>query len=156
MTAGSMLKSIELPEVLLLPEPAASRNGNGSLSQRLGRILAHPALDEFLTSNPTAESDLVTDARRLGATAYPENRITDRQSASWIDHSARDELHRTLLLLYEQHMKLPQDGVADYQFHPLCSRLMLELEAPLERDMLRRARFGYDLSTESLPAAPED
>lgn len=156
MTAGSMLKSIELPEVLLLPEPAASRNGTGSLSQRLGRILAHPALDEFLRSNPATESDLVTGARRLAAGAYPENRTTDRQSAGWIDHSARDELHRALLLLYQQHMKLPQDGIADYQFHPLCCRLMLELEGPWERDMLRRARSSYDLSPESLPAAPED
>ncbi len=156
MTVGSMLKSIELPEVLLLAEPAASRNGKASLSQQLGRILAHPALDEFLRSNPAAESDLVSEARRLAATAYPQNRTTDRQSAGWIDHSARDELHRALLLLYQQHMKLPHDGVADYQFHPLCCRLMLELEAPWERDMLRRARSVYELSPESLPAAPED
>ena len=82
MTAGSMLKSIELPEVLLLPEPAASRNGKGPLSQRLGRILAHPALDEFLTSNPAAESDLVTEAKRLGANSLsgePHHRSPERE-----------------------------------------------------------------------------
>ncbi len=156
MTVGSMSKSIELPEVFLLPEPRASRNGDGGLSQRLGRILAEHSLDEFLIRNAAAELDLVTEARRLAANAYPEHRITDRQSASWIDHSARDELHRALLLLYQQHMKLPQDGVPDYQFHPLCCRLMLELEGPWERDMVRRARSVYDLSPESLPAVPED
>ncbi|HYN83194.1 MAG TPA: iron-containing redox enzyme family protein [Gemmatimonadaceae bacterium] len=88
--------------------------------------------------------------------AYPEDRTTDRQSAGWIDHSARDELHRALLLIYQQHMKLPQENAADYQFHPLSCRLMLELEAPWERDMLRRAHSVYDLSPDGLPAAPED
>ena len=95
MTAGSMLKSIELPEVLLLPEPAASRNGNGSLSQRLGRILAHPALDEFLTSNPTAESDLVTEARRLGAQRYPEEPPVPMPEESWIDIGKRELIVRS-------------------------------------------------------------
>lgn len=151
-----MLKTIELPEVPLLPKTELSRHRKGSLSQRLNGILTEPSLDEVLIRNPAFESDLVTEARELARRAYPEDRTTDRQSASWIDHSARDELHRALLLIYQQHMKLPQENVADYQFHPLSCRLMLELEAHWERDMLRRAHSLYDLSPSGLPAAPED
>lgn len=156
MTVGSMLQTIELPEVPLLPKTESPRHPSGSFSQRLKRILTEQSLDEFLKRNPRSESGLIADARRLAGTAYPEDRTTDRQSASWIDHSARDELHRALLLLYQQHMKLPHENVADYQFHPLSCRLMLELERPWERDMLRRAYSVHDLSPDALPAAPGD
>jgi hypothetical protein len=153
MTVGSMLQTIELPDVPLLPKAKSPRRRGGSFSQRVKRLLTERSLDEFLKRNPRFESGIVADAKRLAGIAYPELRTTDRQSASWIDNSARDELHRALLLLYQQHMKLPHENVADYQFHPLACRLMLELEGPWERDMLRRAHSVHDLSPEGLPAA---
>jgi hypothetical protein len=156
MTVGSLLKSIELPNVSALPQTVVSRQRAGSFSQRLAAIFAEPSLDEFLARNPALEAELAVDAKRLGKNAYPDDRTTDRQSAPWIDHSARDEVHRGLLLLYQQHMKLPQEGTGDNQFHPLCCRLMRDLEAPWEHDMLRRARAVYDLSADALPAKPED
>jgi hypothetical protein len=155
MTVVSMLSSIELPEVPLLPKVARSRHHRESFSQRLAAILAEPTLDGFLQRNPAIESDLLKDAKRLAQDAYPGYHTTDRQTASWIDNSARDELHRGLVLLYQQHMKLPQEGTGDYQFHPLCCRLMFELEAPWKCDMLRRARAVYDLSPAALPARPD-
>lgn len=151
-----MLKSIELPAVPLLPQPEPSGAATSSLSHRIRSILATPDLDALLARKPEVESRLVTTARQLARSAYPDHQTTDRQSASWIDHPSRDELHRTLLLLYQQHMKLPDGGMADYQFHPLPCRLIRELEAPWERDMLRRARTTHDLSRLALPSAPED
>lgn len=110
MTAGSVLKSIELPTVPLLPDATISQGRKRSLSQRLGGILAEASLDALLLRHSSLEAELVTDARGLGRSAYPEDRITDRQSSPWIDHSARNELHCALLLLYQQHMKQPQAG----------------------------------------------
>lgn len=156
MTAGSTLNSIELPTVPQLPQASVSRRRKHSFSQQLCGILSEPSLDGFLRRHPALESQLVADAKQLGKSAYPEDHTTDRQSAPRMDHSARDELHRALLLLYEQHMKLPQEGSANHQFHPFCCRLMLELEAPWERYMLRRACSAYDLSPETLPSKPED
>jgi hypothetical protein len=156
MTAVPMLNSIELPVLPLLPNPAGSRRRKQSFSQRLRVILDQPSLDDFLLRHPGVEASLLTDVRRLAGSAYPEHHTTDRQSAPWIDHSARAELHRALLLLYQQHMRLPREEVPDNQFHPLCCRLMLELERFWERDMLRRARSAHDLSPESLPSEPGD
>jgi len=102
------------------------------------------------------ERNLVDAARRLAKRAYPDHHTTDRHIAPWIDHSARDELHRSLLLIYQQHMRLPQDGAARYQFHPLTCRLMHELETPWERDMIRRAHRSYDLSPDQLPEDPRE
>jgi hypothetical protein len=156
MTAGPMLKSIELPRVPLLPQASVSAETTSYLSQRLRRILVEPSLDRLLARQPALEAQLVRAARQLAQRAYPDHRTTDRQCASWIDHSARDELHRSLLLIYQQHMRLPSDGMSDYQFHPLLCRMMYELETPWERDMLRRARDAHDLSSDALPAVPED
>jgi len=154
MTAVPMSNSIELPVIPLLPNRVASRRQKQSFSRRLRALLDEPSLDDFLLRNPAAEANLLSDARQLASNAYPQNRTTDRQSALWIDHSARAEMHRTLLLLYQQHMRLPEEGMADKQFHPLCCRLMIELETPWERDMLRRARSAYHLSPEPLPSRP--
>src|SRR6266550_2043409 len=134
-----MLKSIELPVVPLLPPPASPERTDHLLSQSVRRILVEPSLDCLLSREPD-----------------PEHLTTHHQSASWIDHCARDELHRALLLLYQQHMRLPHEGMSEYQFHPLPSRLMHELQTPWERDMLRRARSAYNLSLDALPSAPED
>jgi hypothetical protein len=151
-----MLKSIELPGVSLLPQARDSARSTVSLSQRLRGILQEPSLDVLIAREPVLESRLVTAARQLAKRAYPDNRTTDRQSALWIDHSARAELHRSLLLVYQQHMRLPHTGMAAHQFHPLACRLMHELEAPWERDMLRRAHAAYNLSPGALPLRPED
>lgn len=155
MTAVSVLNSIELPVVPLLPQPTVRESEERPLSQRLRRILAEPSLHELALHDPRLESELVSSARRLVRRAYPEQRTTDRQSSAWIDHSARDELHRSLLQIYQQHMRLPDQDVPDHQFEPLVCRLMRELEAPWEHDMLRRARAAYDLSSQSLPTDPE-
>src|SRR5947207_6741306 len=105
MAAIPLSKSIELPALPLLRQ--ASSRGTPSFipfSQRVRGALADHSLDEFLANDPQVESDLIHCARQLGRAAYPDHHTTDRQSASWIDHSARDELHRALLLIYQQHL----------------------------------------------------
>ena len=155
MTAIPLSKSIELPVLPLLRLPASQEKRTQiPFSQRVRGILADPSLEELLTDDPQLESDLLQRARQLGIAAYPDHHTSDRQSATWIDHSARDELHRALLLIYQQHLRLPQDEAPDYQFHPLACRLMRELEIPWERDMLRRARSVYELSAKALPDDP--
>lgn len=114
-----------------------------------------PSLDSLLTREPELEDQLIAAARCVAQSAYPEHHTTRHQSDSWIDHSARDEMHRALLLLYQQHMRLPHEGMSEYQFHPLPSRLMHELQTPWEHDMLRRAHSAYDLSLDALPSAPQ-
>lgn len=156
MTAGPMLGSIELPVLPLLPPPAPSEYAGSLLSQSVRRILLEPSLDSLLTDEPELEDQLIAGAQRVAQLAYPEDRTTRHQSDGWIDHSARDELHRALLLLYQQHMRLPHEGMSEYQFHPLPSRLMHELQTPWEHDMLRRAHSAYDLSLDALPPAPQD
>src|SRR6266550_6327118 len=155
MTAILLSKSIELPAVPLLRQSVSQ--GIRALipfSQRVRGVLADPSLDELLARKPELESDLIQRARQLGRAAYPDHHTTDRQSAPWIDHSARDELHRALLLIYQQHLRLPLDEAPDYQFHPLVCRLMRELEIRWEHDMLRRAHSVYDLSVNGLPDDP--
>lgn len=154
MSAGPYLKSIELPAFPLLQPPSVTKSAAAPFSRRLRDLLADRFLDRRLEREPKLEADMVSAARDLGRKAYPEHRTTDRQTASWIDHAARDELHRALLLIYQQHMRLPQSESPDYQFHPLVCRLMHELEAPWERDMIRRARASYDLSLDALPEDP--
>ena len=154
MSAGPYLKSIELPAFPLLQPSSVTKSAAAPFSRRLGDLLADRFLDRRLEREPKLEADMVSAARGLGRKAYPEHRTTDRQTASWIDHAARDELHRALLLIYQQHMRLPQSESPDYQFHPLVCRLMHELEAPWERDMIRRARASYDLSLDALPEDP--
>jgi hypothetical protein len=154
MTAGPMLQSIELPMFPLLP-PSTRTDGHEPLSLRLRKILAESSLDGILAREPGLEDDLVAAARNVGKRAYPGQQTTDRQSDPWIDHPARTELHRALLLIYQLHMRLPHEEIGGHQFHPLSCRLMHELESPWERDMIRRAHASYDLSPDALPAGPE-
>lgn len=148
-----MLESIELPDVPLLSNGVRAA-GRAVLSAELRRILAEPALDELLESEVGLEEYLVSEARLLARRAYPADKTTDRQSCSWIDHSARDELHRSLLVLYQQHVRLPVDSSLVNQHHPLACRLLYEMEQPWERDMLRRIHSRYALSANDLPSDP--
>jgi hypothetical protein len=158
MTTQPLFESIELPTVPLLPEPArrATTAAAIPLWQALREILDDESLDRRLAREPALEDDLVHDAYLLGKRAYPDNRTTDLQSAQWIDHAARNELHRALLLIYQQHLQLRPGLSGLHQFHPLVCRLMKELETPWERDMLRRAYSCYDLSPATLPVDPEE
>lgn len=156
MTAEPMLQSIELPTLPLLAGRALPKSNKAPLSRRLHELFNDPSLDERLTHDTRLEKNLVDTARELGRRAYPANRTTDRQSASWIDHESRDELHRALLLIYRQHVQINREGKPSYQFHPLSCRLMHELEAPWEGDMMRRAHSRYDLGLEALPSVPSE
>lgn len=151
----SMLQSIELPDVPLLSDGASVR-GRTSLSAELRKLLAETALDEVLEREVGLEEHLVSEARLLARRAYPSNRTTDRQTAPWIDHSARDELHRSLLVLYQQHVRLPVDSSLINQHHPLACRLTHEMELPWERDMLHRVYSHHALSPEALPDDPAE
>ena len=156
MTAQPILESIELPTVPLLPEPArrASNTTTVPLWQELRGILDDESLDRRLALEPDLEDDLVHSARHLARRAYPDNRTTDLQTAPWIDHDSRNDLHRALLLIYQQHVQLRPGLSGPHQFHPLVCRLMKELESPWERDMLRRVHTCYDLSPDTLPDDP--
>jgi hypothetical protein len=150
-----MLKSIELPSLALLPPPAEDAPP-GSFAGRLKSLLHEPDLDGALETELGLEEDLIHTARTLARLAYPADKTTNRQSAPWIDHDSRAELHRALLTLYQQHVRLPVDSAIDNQFHPFACRLMRELELPWERDMLRRAHAHTDLAITSLPADPNE
>lgn len=156
MTADSVKESIELPTLPLLPAAPPSPSATTPLSQRLRQIVEEESLDHMLALDPTLEDDLVYSARQLGRTAYPHHHTTDRQTATWINHDARDELHRALLLIYRQHVQLEPARENLYQFHPLFCRLMHELEGAWEDDMIRRAHASYDLSPDALPSDPAD
>jgi hypothetical protein len=150
------LQSIELPLIPLLP--AVIEHGVADLrplSERIRTTLAERDLDALLEERPALESDLIASATSLAQRAYPSRLTTGAQSDAWIDHAARAEMHRALLAIYQQHVRLPADGVSSNQFHPLACALMRVLEQPWERDMLRRAR-RYDLSLESLPSDPAE
>src|SRR3954471_15193055 len=105
-----MLQSIELPAVPMLPHTPDDAQTHESMSIALRRILQEPDLDGLLEREIGLEEHLLTEARSLSKRAYPEDRTTTRQSAPWIDHSARDEIHRALLVLYQQHVRLPTDS----------------------------------------------
>ncbi len=152
-----MLESIEIPTVPLLPPavgtvPFAER----TLSGLLRGVVEEPDLDGFLEREIGLEEELVTEARTLARRAYPSDRTTERQSAGWIDHSARDEIHRSLVVLYQQHLRLPTDASLANQYHPLPCRVLRELEVPWENDMLRRIRASHSFSAESLPESPAE
>lgn len=146
-----MLKTIELPAVALLPDAFASRDERG-LATSLRNLLEHDDLDETLERELGLEGRLIQSARTIARRAYPREATTDRQSSSWIDHDARDELHRALLVLYQQHVRLPVGTSLVNQFHPFACRLMYELERPWEEDVLRRVHASHDLSSDALPA----
>ncbi|MGH9419154.1 MAG: iron-containing redox enzyme family protein, partial [Thermoanaerobaculia bacterium] len=151
-----MLESIELPTIPLLPHGAASQPAQETLSALLQRVIDEPELDHLLERRIGLEEELVSEARTLARRAYPADRTTDRQSASWIYHAARDELHRTLVVLYRQHVLLPTDSSLTNQYHPLPCRVLHELETPWEHDMLRRLKANHSLSRESLPEDPAE
>jgi hypothetical protein len=151
-----MLKSIELPTVALVRRPQGVSASGDSLAERLSSLLAASDLDAELDREVGLEERLVRVARDLATTAYPANRTTDRHTASWIDHGARSEFHRALLVLYKQHVQIPPAGHQAYQFHPFPCRLMRELEGPWEQEILRRVRQGSSVSLEDLPSDPKE
>jgi hypothetical protein len=146
-----MLKSIELPAVALLSNPVQESSAE-DLASRLKSLLEEKDLDRLLEVEVGLEEDLIQTARTLARRAYPPDMTTDRQISSWIDHEARNHLHRALLAVYQQHVRLPVDSRLENQFHPFAVRMMHELEQPWERDTLRRTRSLFDLSEEALPA----
>ena len=145
-----MLKSIELPAIALLPNPD-DVSGAEHLASRLRSLLEDDDLDHTLEHEVGLEEDLIHTARTLARRAYPQDHTTERQSDSWIDHEGRSYLHRALLALYQQHVRLPVESSLDNQFHPFAVRMMRELERPWERDMLRRVHSTTDLSERALP-----
>lgn len=151
-----MLESIELPTVPLLPHGSTPQPAQETLSALLRRIIDEPDLDHLLEREIGLEEELISEARTIARRAYPSDRTTDRQSASWIDHAARDELHRALVVLYQQHVRLPTDSSLANQYHPLPCRLLHELELPWESDMLRRLEASHSFSSQSLPENPAD
>jgi hypothetical protein len=163
VTAPPVAHHLDLPSVRLLPAAGladaapwapTALDDSDSLPAVLRRVLFDRPLDETLAAEPGLDRELTLAARDLAARAYPPERVTARQSARWIDHHARDQHHRALVALYQQHMRLPHHGMAVNQFHPLACELMRVLEAPWERDVLARARQGRDLSADALPAEP--
>jgi len=149
-----MLKTIELPSVALLPEFSPS-SAEDDLAATIRTLLEQPDLDRALEDEPGLEERLIHSARTIARKAYPRDRTTDRQNAAWIDHGSRDEMHRALLVLYQQHVRLPTESTLVNQFHPVAVRLMHELERPWEEDMLRRARNTAGLDESELPSDPE-
>jgi len=149
---AEILQTIELPTVALLPNPVAAATAATSLAGTLRSLLERDDLDEILDEEPGLEQRLVATARDLARRAYPKRLTTDRHTAPWIDHNSRDALHRALLVLYQQHVRLPTDSPLVNQFHPLASALTHILERPWEEDMLRRVHSSHDLSESSLPA----
>ncbi len=145
------LQTIELPAVALLANAYAAETPEHSLAATLRRLLEQDDLDTVLEREPGLEDGLLQSARTLADRAYPHDKTTDRQSAPWLDHTSRDALHRALLVLYQQHVRLPTDSSLANQFHPLATTLLRTLERPWEEDMLRRVRGSHDLSESALP-----
>ncbi|MBA3559226.1 MAG: iron-containing redox enzyme family protein [Gemmatimonadaceae bacterium] len=145
----TIVQFIELPDLRRL-HPA----GKGDFPARLRDILSGGPLDATIAAQPSLENELIAQATALSARAYPSHSTTERQSARWIDHSARDSHHRALLALYQQHMRLPNHGLAVNQWHPLACRLTGILESAWERDTLARARAVVPLSDSDLPSEP--
>ena len=157
-----MLNSIELPTVALVRR---REEATESLAAHLARLLDLPDLDAELDRDVGLEERTVHMARDLARTAYPPDRTTDRHTDHWIDHAARSEFHRALLVLYKQHVQIPAAEAApsgartrgsrhSYQFHPFCSRVQRELEKPWEDDVLRRVHHARRISLEDLPPDP--
>jgi len=150
--AWTMLKTIELPSVPLLP-PHAGESLSADLAGSLIRLLDSPDLDRVLDDEPGLEEDMIHTARTLVRRAYPAHPI--EANPATVDEAARCEVQRALLALYQQHLQLPLRSRLENQFHPFAMRLMRELEQPWESEMLRRARAASDLSPENLPADPQ-
>jgi hypothetical protein len=156
---------LELPRLLL---PAASaRTPRAELadvvapfSSEVAALLFGPPLDEVLGDDPAREEALIVRARRLAERAYPRDVVSDRATDPGVDHGARDELHRALLACYQTHVRLPHQGTATNQLHPLTCRLLATLEGAWERDLLARARrtarrLGTALDAAALPEDPD-
>jgi hypothetical protein len=150
-----MLKTIELPSIALLPgfTPTSAED---DLAATIRTLLEEPDLDRTLERELGLEEKLIHSARATARKAYPRERTTDRQNAPWIDHDARDALHRALTILYQQHVRLPVDSTLANQLHPFSVRLLRELERPWEEDVLRRARNNADLHEAALPMDPDE
>jgi hypothetical protein len=160
---------LELPRLLpAIAGPASSgRTARAELadvtppfSSEVATLLFGPPLDEVLADDPAREEQVLARARRLAERAYPRDRVSDRAADAGVDHAARDELHRALLACYQTHVRLPHQGTATNQFHPLACRLLTTLEGAWERDLLARARrtasrLGTALDEASLPADPD-
>src|SRR5688500_377970 len=150
-----MLKSIELPTVAVVRRRGESPK-SAPLPERLAALLDSADLDAELDAQVGLEEQLIQLARDLASTAYPANRTTHRHTDPWIDHSARSDFHRALLILYKQHVQIAPTGRQAYQFHPFACRMMRELEWPWVEDGLRRTRLGSSLALEVLPADARD
>ncbi|GJG86988.1 hypothetical protein tb265_21690 [Gemmatimonadetes bacterium T265] len=132
-----------------------------TFANRVAGLLFVAPLDEVLAERPSLEGEVLDEARRLAARAYPAERVSDRSTDRWVDHAARDEFHRALLACYQPHVRLPHHGTSENQFHPFAVRLLRVLEGAWERDLLARARrsaqraLGDALTEAELPADPE-
>src|SRR5689334_2973748 len=118
-----MLKSIELPTVAVVRRSPGERPSAESLADRLSGLLESSDLDGVLEREVGLEERLIHQARDLGHAAYPDEKTTDRRTAPWIDHGARSDFHRALLVLYKQHVQIAPSGRNTYQFHPFVCRL---------------------------------
>src|SRR5215212_5395706 len=152
----TMLKSIELPTLALVRTASDDAPFPESLAARLTSLLDSPDLDAQLDRDVGLEERIVHLARDLGQKAYPAEHTTDRHTAGWIDHEARSDFHRALLVLYKQHVQIPSATLQNYQFHPFACRIMRELEKPWEQEFLRRVRLGQQLSLDVLPSDPKE
>jgi len=147
---------LELPAIRLLSPSSLPRDDAEALPERLRWLLAAGPLDEVLADlPPDTEERIIRAADELAERAYPLRSVTTRQGSRAIDHAARTLHHRALLAVYQQHMRLPHQGMAVNQFHPLPCRVMAILERAWERDMLARARARHDLTLAALPSEPD-
>ena len=151
-----MLQSIELPTVAVVRRTSGEPASNETLAARLSALLDSPDLDAGLDEDVGLEERLVQLARDLGNAAYPDNRTTDRRTAPWIDHAARSDFHRALLVLYKQHVQIAPTGRNTYQFHPFVCRMMQQLERPWEKELLRRVHREASLTPDDLPSDPKE
>ena len=142
------------------PAGHAAADRATSFSNVVAGLLFDGQLDEVLAARPSLESEVLNEARELAARAYPADRVSDRSTDAWVDHAARDELHRALLACYQPHVRLPHHGMSENQFHPFTMQLLRVLESAWERDLLARARrsahraVGDALTEADLPADP--
>src|SRR5689334_4843083 len=111
-----MLKSIELPTVAVVRRSPGEPALTESLPDRLSALLDSTDLDAVLERDVGLEERLIHLARDLGRAAYPDGKTTDRRTAPWIDHAARSDFHRALLVLYKQHVQIAPAGRNTYQF----------------------------------------
>jgi hypothetical protein len=153
---GERVVELSRPERAAEPADVAT-----AFASAVAALLFDGPLDATLAERPEVEHEVLDRARRVAARAYPADRVSDRSTDRWVDHAARDELHRALLACYQMHVRLPHHGMSENQFHPLAVRLMSVLEGAWERDLLARARrsaqraVGDALTEAALPADPD-